>query len=245
MLLLVSLLARPDLYDLRQISSGGTGPPVSHSTRRCRFFLVNLTMRRAEFLIQSPALLETFLAEVDCLHLGTLDEQGGPYVTAVNFVFAQGKFYFHSSLRGRKMENLRRFAPVYLSVAQEFSFIPSYATHPQEACGATQFFRSVHVAGTAVELENLETKTRALNALMAKMQPEGGYQPLSPLDPNHQKALKATAVVEITPVSITGKFKFGQNLKGERRLAVLDSLRHSPDPRAASTLAWMESLGEV
>ena len=195
-------------------------------------------------MVQSPQLLESFLSEVDCLHLGTLDEQGGPYVTAVNFIFAQGRFYFHSSPRGRKMENLRRQGQVYLSAVQEFAFIPSYATHPEEACGATQFFRSVHAAGRAVELEDFEAKGMALNGLMKKMQPQGGYQPLDATDPSHQKALKATAVVEITPLFVTGKFKFGQNLKGERRQSVLHSLHQSPDPRAASTLAWMESLGE-
>ncbi|MDT8448058.1 MAG: pyridoxamine 5'-phosphate oxidase family protein [bacterium] len=199
-------------------------------------------MRRAEFKIEDPQLIQEFLDQAESLHLGTLDASGAPYVTAVNFVSFGGDLYFHSGPAGTKMANLRRDARVFLSLAEEFAFIPSYATQDEEACAATQFFRSVHLKGLAEEVADLAQKAQVLSALMAKMQPEGRHRPLLSDDPFYQKALKGTALVKVVAQEVSAKFKFGQHLNPETRARLIKSLESSKDRRAQSTLAWMRAL---
>lgn len=198
-------------------------------------------MRRAEFEISDPALIEAFLTQAQSLTLATVGPDGAPYATSVNFIYRQDRFYLHSAPRGRKMENLRAQPKVFLNCAEEFAFIPSYATDPEAACAATHFFRSVHVRGLALEVEDLGLKARVLGALMAKMQPEGGHLPLD--QPQFEAALRGTALVEVEPLELSAKFKFGQHLSAPKRAQVLAALERSEDRRAANTAEWVRALG--
>ena len=197
-------------------------------------------MRRSEFHVKDPQLIEHLLEEAEHLHLGCLAPDGFPYVTAVNYAWVNQKVYIHSSLKGQKVSFIQQNNKVYLSLAEPFAFIPSWATDPDVACGATQFFQSVHIKGTALLVQDLDLKAAVMASMMKKMQPEGRHLDLS--DPKHRAPLKGMALIEVTPEMISAKFKFGQNLKGKKRESVIAALEKSTDPRAQQTLLWIESL---
>ncbi|WP_337588355.1 hypothetical protein [Paenibacillus gorillae] len=68
-------------------------------------------------------------------------------------------------------------------------------------------------------------KASALQALMVKLQPEGGHKPILADDPAYRGNVKGVAVVRINVEHMSAKFKFGQNETLEDRAPVLEGLR--------------------
>lgn len=180
-------------------------------------------MRRKEFELMDAAETGQFLQEMTFGVLGTIHEDGWPELTPLNFVYFNDYIYFHGSVAGRKIKNIKANQKVTFSVAKEYSIIPSYFTDPKLACPATAFFKSVIIKGEAELLTDLEEKAAALGAFMRKLQPEGGYAPIDPADPDYTGQLKSTSVVRITVRELSAKYKFGQNKKKLRNLNISKS----------------------
>lgn len=197
-------------------------------------------MRRAEFSIQEQQEIDAFLQEMSFGYLGTLDKEGWPRVTPLNYTYQNGHIYFHGSKRGAKMDEILASQKVTFAVAKEFAIIPSYFTDPRQACPATAFFKSVLIRGIAEAVEDLHEKAEALGGLMEKLQTEGGYAPITPEDPKYIGELKAVSVVKISVVEMTAKFKFGQNLKGERRDKVMEGLNERGSADDEATVEMMK-----
>ncbi len=138
------------------------------------------------------------------------------------------------------MTVLTKNQQVHFSLVEPLSLIPSYATDPDLACNASQYFLSVSLQGVARVVESMEEKIEILTALMQRLQPQGGYQPISLQDQRYVKQVKATAVVCIVPSQITAKFKLGQNLKPEQFQAVIETLEQRGTPEDLQTLSWMK-----
>ncbi|MNE27312.1 Pyridoxamine 5'-phosphate oxidase [compost metagenome] len=94
--------------------------------------------------------------------------------------------------------------------------------------------------GQAKLVEDLNEKAAVMSLFMQKLQPEGGYIPITADDPRYRPGLKAVAVVRITPDELTAKFKFGQNLKEEGRAGVTRGLTERGGARDAETLEMMK-----
>ncbi|WP_270171118.1 pyridoxamine 5'-phosphate oxidase family protein [Paenibacillus sp. SYP-B4298] len=200
-------------------------------------------MRRKEFDMSEQAeQIEAFLQEMSFGVLGTNGSDGWPELTPLNFVFANGVIYFHGSIAGRKMKNLKADEHVTFSVAKEYAIIPSYFSGAELACPATAFFKSVVIKGIARPVSDLEEKAEALGAFMRKLQPEGGYAPLDASDPDYIGNLKSTSVVRIDIQELTAKYKFGQNMKTEKWDKVADSLCRRNEGMDNETVAMMRSL---
>src|SRR5690606_17952242 len=107
------------------------------------------------------------------------------------------------------------------------------------ACPATAYFKSVLFRGHAEPVDDLEEKARALEAMMRKLQPEGGYDPIRADDERYTGQLKAVAVVKLVPEDVSAKFKFGQNLQEEKRSAVMDGLAERGAPMDEETRRLM------
>lgn len=189
-------------------------------------------MRRKEFSIEQKKEIEAFLAEKTYGFLGTISLEGNPCVTPLNFVYDGSYIYFHGSLAGEKMKNLKKTERVSFNVAEEYAILPSYFSDPLLACPATSYFKSVTVHGYAEKVIDLDEKAIALSLFMKKLQPEGGYTPIEADNPLYEGQLKAVAVIRIVPEQITAKFKFGQNLephKHEEIQAMLKERRMGKD----------------
>ncbi|RXZ78666.1 pyridoxamine 5'-phosphate oxidase family protein [Paenibacillaceae bacterium] len=199
-------------------------------------------MRRKELEMMDTVEIEQFLQEMSFGVLGTNHTDGWPELTPLNFVYHNGNLYFHGSGAGRKMKNLKADERVTFVVAKEFSVIPSYFTDPKLACPATAFFKSVLIKGRAEPLSDLAEKAEAMAAFMQKLQPEGGYEPIDPADPDYAGQLKSTAVVRVTVDELTAKFKFGQNLKSTEFEKVTDGLYKRDKELDRETAALMQAL---
>lgn len=196
-------------------------------------------MRRSTFHMKEQEEIERFLEEMSFGFLGTHGDDGYPHMTPLNYVYTGGVFYMHGSRVGQKMTDLRANGKVTFAVAKEYARIPSYWLDPEIACPATAFFKSVFVRGEAVLVEDAEEKAAAFEAFMRKLQPEGGYDPITPAHPRYAKELKAVAVLKITVDEMTAKFKFGQNWSETRTAQVTEALTERAAPLDAETAELM------
>jgi uncharacterized protein len=196
-------------------------------------------VRRKEFSIEEHKEIENFLNEMSFGYLGTVGEDGFPHLTPLNYVYWDGSLYFHGSHAGAKMREIAEAGKVSFAVAKEYAIIPSYYSDERLACPATAFFKSVHIRGLAEKVVDLEEKAKVLTALMEKLQPEGGYDPITPEDSEYRKALKAVAVVRIAVEELTAKFKFGQNMEETRRSGIVEKLGERGRPDDAETAELM------
>lgn len=198
-------------------------------------------MRRKEFEVETREEIEAFLREK---HDGVLTfhgTDGWPKAVPLNYVFHADSVYFHGSKKGEKMSGLAEDPRAEFVVYEAHSFIPSYFTDPEMACPATVFFRSVRIRGMVSQVEDVREKAAALSALMNAKQPEGGYAPIDPDHPNYAPRLNGVAVLRLDPESITGKFKFGQNMSDQKRNLVLTGLAERDMPGDGETAEWVRA----
>lgn len=180
-------------------------------------------MRRTEFDVKDTKLLEELLATCD---YGTLSLVDGdiPYGVPLNFVWYEKSICFHGSKEGRKMELISKNSKASLSIVKPLSIIPSYFSNTRSACPATQLFMSVHMVGTIKTVEDEKQKCSMLTALMQKLQPENGYDPIDATSPMYKKMIEQTALFCLMPESISLKLKAGQNLTEERKALLIEKL---------------------
>lgn len=196
-------------------------------------------MRRKEFNVSEQEEIELFLQEVSYGHLGMMGEDGWPHIVALNYVYVDGHFYFHGSKIGEKIRILKTDPRVTFAVTKEFAIIPSYFSDPKLACPATAFFKSVLARGHATLVDDLQEKAHAFSAFMAKLQPEGGYDPIDPSDDEYRKNLLGVALIKLEVESLSAKFKFGQNLTEPRREKLITNLQDRNEHLDAQTIEMM------
>lgn len=184
---------------------------------------MNRPMRRRYQQVEDVATLERWLMEAEVGRLATIDENGYPVVKPVNFVYRDGKVFFHSAAAGEKLDAIRRDARVGFEVDRLYAI-----TQPlQRGCQTHCFYQCIIIRGRARLLDSVEegpARERALRLLVAKYAPDFVDTPLVDVD--------QTAVVEITIEQISGKEDFGQKWSLERKLTVARVLLER-DPQAA------------
>ncbi len=156
------------------------------------------------------------LARAPFVHVATTGERGEPVLRALNAAVVDRCIVFHGAPAGEKMTSLGREAVV--SAEEVVASIPSYFVDPERACPATTLYRSVQVHGTLDRVDDAATKARALEALLAKHQPEGGFVPVAHDHPLYAKAIEGLLVVSVSLERLDGKAKLAQNrTPGEQR----------------------------
>jgi hypothetical protein len=152
-------------------------------------------MRQAKREIRDGEAVEGILRECPVGRLATVGRDGYPVVKPLNFVYLDGRIYFHSAREGEKIEDMARDERVCFEVD---SLIELQKT-AGDPCAAGCFYRSVIVKGKAQIVEGRDERLKALKGLMEKYQPEGGYGDFP------EEKLAITAVVRIDIVEMTGK----------------------------------------
>lgn len=198
-------------------------------------------MRRAEFEVNDKTAFEGLLAECE---YGTLSlaGDGEPYGAPVNFVWFDGCVCFHGAKEGRKAEMMAKNPKAAFSVVKPYSLIPSYFSDTVAACPATQYFASAHIAGSVKIVEDDAEKCAVLNAMMQKLQPDGGYETIDSANPMYAKMTAQTAVWKLTPTHTSMKVKAGQNLPKERKEAITYKLRERGSALDADTAQCMSEF---
>ena len=124
--------------------------------------------------IKSKEKIQEFLHSERVGRIATIDENGFPFVTAMNFVYCDDAIYVHGLARGEKYDNLKKTSKCGFEVDKELVFLPSYFSEtPNDASKASTMYVSIVIKGHAEFVTDSEEKTNALNALMEKSQTEG------------------------------------------------------------------------
>ena len=196
-------------------------------------FLVRQDHKKLE--IKSKKKVIEFLSSQQTGRISSIDENGFPQIIPMNFVFINDAVYMHSHIRGEKLDNIRRNQKVGFEVDKSLEFLPSYFSDPTDASLADTLYISVVMKGNASIVLDKEEKTIALNGLMEKYQPEGGYEPIKP----DMDVLKGVEVIKIVPESLRGKYKIGQNMDMTSRIDLAKQILERNSPTAKETLDIM------
>jgi nitroimidazol reductase NimA-like FMN-containing flavoprotein (pyridoxamine 5'-phosphate oxidase superfamily) len=175
-------------------------------------------------------------------HLGILTPDGYPRVVPLNYVSCGETIYFHGARHGEKYEVLQSGPKVSFNVDIPYSVIPSNWTSKSNAGTATMFYESVLIKGRCTIVENPDEKTMALQKLMEKFQPEGGYKPISNDEPIYQSLLSKTAIFRIEADQVDLKVKFNQDKSPEyKQMLILELEKRSEgmDLKTAEVLRTM------
>ncbi|MCD8545474.1 MAG: pyridoxamine 5'-phosphate oxidase family protein [Sulfurospirillum cavolei] len=200
-------------------------------------------MRRAEFEVNDLSLIEEVLNSCE---YGTLSLVDGdePYGVPINFAWHENRLGFHGSLEGRKMDVIARNAKASFSVVKPLSLLPSYFSNTRSACPASQLYISVMCVGVVKVISDLHVKCEMLNALMQKLQPEGGYDPIEADNPVYTKVVERLGICVLEPTSMSLKVKVGQNLTEERRTLLVEKLRQRDSAIDRLSLKVIQQLNE-
>ncbi|MEM0366907.1 MAG: pyridoxamine 5'-phosphate oxidase family protein [Candidatus Nitrosocaldus sp.] len=193
-------------------------------------------MRLVErFRIKSKEKIIGFLNSIHSGTLGSVDENGFPQLIPMNFVYANEAIYMHSHRVGEKIDNIRRNSKVGFEAHKHVEFLPSYFFDPEDACSADTLYISVVVKGLASLVEDLEEKANALNSLMEKYQKEGYYKRLS----RDMSGVKHVTIIKVKPITMTGKYKLGQQWSKEYRRYIASKILERGSPTAKESVALM------
>lgn len=185
--------------------------------------------------IRSPERIAEFLDAEHVGRIATIDADGYPQVIPMNFAYMGGSIYMHSHTRGEKLDNARRNPRVGFEVDRELEFLPSYFEDPADASLADTLYVSVVAKGLCSIVDDRKEKAAALNALMAKYQPEGRYEPIRP----EMDVVDHVSIMRVTPESMRGKYKIGQHLGREHRERLAQNILERNSPTARATLEAM------
>lgn len=185
--------------------------------------------------IKSKERIIEFLNQQETGRVCSIDKDGFPQIIPMNFVYANDAIYMHSHPRGEKLENITKNPKVGFEVDQSLEFLPSYFSSPTDASQADTLYISVVIKGNAILVSDPKEKTLALNELMKKYQPEGGYEKMSP----DMEVVKEVAIIKVIPVTMRGKYKIGQHFDKKTRLEIAKKILERNSPTANNTVKMM------
>ncbi len=185
--------------------------------------------------IKSKEKIKEFLDKEHVGRIASIDENGYPQIIPMNFVFLGDAIYMHSHTKGEKLENVTRNEKVGFEVDRELEFLPSYFEDPKNASLADTLYISVVIKGKGEIVKDKKEKTNVLNGLMKKYQPEGQYESISP----EMGVLDEVVIIKITPDSMKGKYKIGQNLQAGARMELAKKILERNSSTAKETLKIM------
>ena len=148
-------------------------------------------MRRQDKEIQNESEIKAIIKKSGVCRLGMINGNN-PYIVPLCFGYHDNVLYFHSSLKGKKIDILQKNP----NVCFEFDLI----TEPVESenpCNWSVKYQSVIGFGKAVFIENLDAKHKALSIIMAQYS-KRQFQ-------FTENKLKVTSVFKVEIESMTGK----------------------------------------
>ncbi len=148
-------------------------------------------MRRSDKEIQNESEVKALIKKATVCRLGMISGNN-PYIVPLCFGYHDNVLYFHSSLKGKKIDVLQKNP----NVCFEFDVI----TEPVESenpCDWSMIYQSVIGFGKAVFIESLDEKHKALKIIMAQYSKRQFQFP--------DKKLKVTSVFKVEIESMTGK----------------------------------------
>ncbi len=137
--------------------------------------------------------IEQLLMKAQVGRVGT-SRRDRPYVVPINFVYHDGKIYFHSAPEGQMVSYMKANRQVCFEV-DESEIVPNV-----DPCKFTFRYRSVIAFGKVRFLQGGQEKLNILNALLKKY--DSGRIATYPIPKDR---VKDVAVGEITLETVTGR----------------------------------------
>ena len=148
-------------------------------------------MRRKEKEITEASAIEAIIQKSLVCRLA-LSDGNFPYIVPLCFGYRDKVLYFHSSLKGKKIDIIRKNQ----NICFEFD-INTEIVKAEDACHWSMKYQSVIGFGKAVLLEDLDEKRKALNIIMSQYS-DRTFQ-------FNDATLKGTVVIKVEIESMTGK----------------------------------------
>ncbi|RLB15534.1 MAG: pyridoxamine 5'-phosphate oxidase family protein [Deltaproteobacteria bacterium] len=148
-------------------------------------------MRRKEKEISDEAGIKAIIAKTNVCRLGMVNGSK-PYIVPLCFGYHDNVLYFHGSLKGQKIDFIRKNP----NVCFEFDIV-NQPVESENACDWSMQYQSVIGFGKAVLIESSDEKRKALSMIMAQYSEKQFQFP--------ENMLKATAVIKVEIESMTGK----------------------------------------
>lgn len=145
-------------------------------------------MRRIDKQLSEEETLKLLIKGEDGV-LGTLSENGYPYTVAVNYVYYDGKVYFHCAKEGLKLDNIKYHDKVSFTVYEDVEVVG-------EALNTK--YKSLTLFGKAKVLKGRHDVLKALIDKYANI-------PSNQANLMIEKEINDTAIVEIEIEHMTGK----------------------------------------
>ncbi|MBN2170019.1 MAG: GNAT family N-acetyltransferase [Candidatus Krumholzibacteriota bacterium] len=158
------------------------------------------------------------LADAPVHELAAVLPDGRPLLRHLHGVRLDEHLVFHCALAGEKAAAAG--GPAVAGAAEVVAEIPS-TFRDGPGCGATTWYRSALAEGRLEWLAESDRKARALAALMAKHQPDGGWTPLDPVAPGDARTLAGVGVLALRLERISGRRELGQSMADDERRRVL------------------------
>ncbi len=165
-------------------------------------------MRRKQCEVTDLKKIEKILASTNIGRLSTNGSDGYPYITPVNFVYYKKCIYFHTALKGEKLDNIARDSKVCFEVDVPLSYIKVDFNPHRDPCRTHQFFHCVIIRGKARMISDEKLKTAALTALVEKHEGRTNFKAIM-----KAQFYSGCGVVEIALENITAKSDIGQGRK--------------------------------
>lgn len=140
-------------------------------------------MRRKEKEVTDPVKIEKIINQAVVCRLGLLDGDV-PYIVPLSFGYMDNTLYFHSALKGKKIDLILKHTEVCFEIDIHYEPIESEA-----ACDWGMRFQSIIGTGKIEFIENLEEKRKALAVVMAQYSEKAYSFP--------DKKINATAVLKL------------------------------------------------
>jgi predicted FMN-binding regulatory protein PaiB len=142
-----------------------------------------------------------------------------------NPVCHDGKLYLHLNRRDDQVKTLRRTRCAKLVFQDILAVIPSHWVDQRYGGAATTYYRYAEIDCEATLVEAPEDMRAFLEAMMARFQPEGRFDPLDPASPVYADSYEMILVVVFAPGKTVAKWKLGQNRSLAERETVMARLR--------------------
>jgi len=150
-------------------------------------------MRRKEKEITDKSEMESIISSATVCRLAMVDD-GLPYLVPICFGYRDSTLYFHSALKGRKIDILKNNNRVCFEVD-----IDSEIVKGEKACDWGMRFRSVIGFGTASFVTDPDEKRQALDVIMSHYSEPGDTFRYA------DAKLKTTAIIKVDVEQMTGK----------------------------------------
>lgn len=145
-------------------------------------------MRRKDRQITETGEIEKVLMACEDGFLATCGDDGQPLATPMNYVYENGRVFFHCATSGRKLDNIRQNSKVGFTVAKGIEIDREMMT---------TYYTSVMIEGTARIVEDPSEKKRVIELITRRL--------AAPGEECGDKEGKRTFIVEILVERMSGK----------------------------------------